>query len=420
MRQRERVAQRPGIVHQHIRMHAEHTARERAGLLAVVLIHVDPAFGERAVQQLLVFLAQRQRRLLDQLLRVFKRDGIVDVLYDGDIQIKHVDFVELERAAAQLQIFAHGGQALVHGLDQAVIDGHGHIAAVQRRLARGGVAALIGEIGVEFDGAAIERGNGVAELPVGAEHGTERTLAHGAVAALAEDRERTGGKAYLLARLIFDHRQLQVNVGQHLKRGLRRACRVAQQRQHLLPRSVERMRAHTDDIVYRVPVGRQRLVLHPLVQLFCRDRKNFGVQERRCGAELDEQAFAAGGHFLILRNRAVLCLLQKRIGIRQLNFEHRGVDGVKPLLERFLGRAECAGNCGQRCKRGLSLLHCGFPRRSVRVDLRQVPLEPDILLASFHSVSSFIDTSIIMTKIFPVNVRCGWEGSCFFVIFRVK
>ena len=59
MRQRERVAQRPGIVHQHIRMHAEHTARERAGLLAVVLIHVDPAFGERAVQQLLVFLAQR-------------------------------------------------------------------------------------------------------------------------------------------------------------------------------------------------------------------------------------------------------------------------------------------------------------------------------------------------------------------------
>ena len=70
MRQRERVAQRPGIVHQHIRMHAEHTARERAGLLAVVLIHVDPAFGERAVQQLLVFLAQRQRRLLDQLHRV--------------------------------------------------------------------------------------------------------------------------------------------------------------------------------------------------------------------------------------------------------------------------------------------------------------------------------------------------------------
>ena len=58
--------------------------------------------------------------------------------------------------------------------------------------------------------------------------------------------------------------------------------------------------------------------------------------------------------------------------------------------------------------------------RSVRVDLRQVPLEPDILLASFHSVSSFIDISIIMTKIFPVNVRCGWAGSCFFVIFRVK
>ena len=95
----------------------------------------------------------------------------------------------------------------------------------------------------------------------------------------------------------FDHRQLQINVGQHLKRGLRRACRVAQQRQHLLPRSVERMRAHTDDIVYCVPVGRQRLVLHPFVQLFRRDRKNFGVQERRCGAELDEQAFAAGGHF---------------------------------------------------------------------------------------------------------------------------
>ena len=117
MRQRERVVECSGIVHQHIRMHAEHAQRERAGLLAVVLIHVDPAFGERAVQQLLVFLAQRQRRLLNQLLRVLKRDGIVDVLHDGDIQIKHVDFVELERAAAQFQIFAHGGQALVHGLD---------------------------------------------------------------------------------------------------------------------------------------------------------------------------------------------------------------------------------------------------------------------------------------------------------------
>ena len=308
----------------------------------------------------------------------------------------------------------------MHGLDQAVIDGHGNVAAVQRRLARGGVAALIGEIGVEFDGAAIERGNGVAELPVGAEHGAERTLAHGAVAALAEDRERTGGEAYLLARLVFDHRQLQINVGQHLKRGLRRACRVAQQRQHLLPRSVERMRAHTDDIVYRVPVGRQRLVLHPLVQLFCRDGKNLGTQECYCGVELDDQALAAGGHFLIFRNRAVLCLLQKRIGIRQLNFEHRGVDGVKPLLERFLGRAKRSWNCGQRRKRGLSLLHCGFPRRGVRVDLRQVPLEPDILFASFHSVSSFIDISIIITEIFPVNVRCGWANSCFFITFRIK
>ena len=308
----------------------------------------------------------------------------------------------------------------MHGFDQTVIDRDGHVAAVQCSLARGGVAALIGEIGVEFDGAAIKRGDGIAELPVGAEHGAERTLAHGAVAALAEDRERTGGEAYLLARLIFDHRQLQVNVGQHLKRGLRRACCVAQQRQHLLPRSVERMRAHTDDIVYRVPVGRQRLVLHPLVQLFCRDGKNLGTQECYCGVELDDQALAAGGHFLIFRNRAVLCLLQKRIGIRQLNFEHRGVDGVKPLLERFLGRAERAGNCGQRRKRGLSLLHCGFPGRGVRVDLRQVPLEPDILFASFHSVSSFIDTSIIMTKIFPVNVRCGWANSCFFITFRIK
>ena len=174
------------------------------------------------------------------------------------------------------------------------------------------------------------------------------------------------------------------------------------------------MRAHTDDIVYRVPVGRQRLVLHPFVQLFRRDRKNFGVQERRCGAEPDEQAFAAGGHFLIFRNRAVLCLLQKRIGIRQLNFEHRGVDGVKPLLERFLGRAECAGNRGQRCKRGLSLLHGGFPRRSVRVDLRQVPLEPDILFASFHSVSSFCVLSIIVDRIRPVNVHRARTDSCFF------
>ena len=135
VRQRERVVECSGIVHQHIRMHAEHTARERAGLLAVVLIYIDPALCKRAVKQLLVFLAQRQRCLLDQLLRVLKRDGIVDVLHDGDIQIKHVDFVELERAAAQLQIFAHGGQALVHGLDQAVIDGHGNVAAVQRRLA---------------------------------------------------------------------------------------------------------------------------------------------------------------------------------------------------------------------------------------------------------------------------------------------
>ena len=96
--QRERVAQRPGIVHEHIRMHAEHAAGERTGLLAVVLIHVDPALGERAVQQLLVLLAQRQRRLLDQVLRVLKRDGIVDVLHDGDVQIKYVDLVELQRA----------------------------------------------------------------------------------------------------------------------------------------------------------------------------------------------------------------------------------------------------------------------------------------------------------------------------------
>ena len=384
--QRERVAQRPGVVHEHIRMHAEHAAGERTGLLAVVLIHVDPALGERAVQQLLVLLAQRQRRLLDQVLCILKRDGIVDVLHDGDVQIKYVDLVELQRAAAQFEILAHGGQALVHGLDQAVIDGHGHIAAVQRRFACGGVAALIGEIGVEFDGAAVERGDGVAKLPVGAEHGAERALAHGAAAALTVNRERTGGEADLLARVVFDHRQLQIDVGQHLKRGLRRSGCVAQQRQHLLARSVKRMCAHADDIIHRVPVGRQRLVLHPCIQLFCRDSKDLGVQKRRRGAELDKQTLAAGGHFLIFRNGAVFGLFQKRIDIGQLDLEHGGVDGIESVLERFLGRAERAGEVLQRRKRGLGLLHGGLPRGCVRVDLRQVPLEPDILFASFHSV----------------------------------
>ena len=64
--QRERVVQRTGVVHEHIRMHAEHAAGERAGL-------VLPSFSYTSTQRsanarsssLLVLLAQRQRRLLD-------------------------------------------------------------------------------------------------------------------------------------------------------------------------------------------------------------------------------------------------------------------------------------------------------------------------------------------------------------------
>lgn len=91
-----------------------------------------------------------------------------------------------------------------------------------------------------------------------------------------------------------------------------------------------------------------------------------------------------------------------------------------PFLNASLDVPSVPGIAASGASAGLSLLHCGFPGRGVRVDLRQVPLEPDILFASFHSVSSFIDISIIITEIFPVNVRCGWANSCFFITFRIK
>ncbi len=135
---------------------------ERAGALALALVAVAPALAAQALAEGGgVFRAERRERFEDDV------DGLVEggVHFEigdhRDVGVVLVDLVELQHAAAQLEVPEQRREVRADGGDEIVVDGGRDIVAKERGFARGGVIAGAGGEDIGADGMGERRGERV-------------------------------------------------------------------------------------------------------------------------------------------------------------------------------------------------------------------------------------------------------------------
>ena len=386
-----RVVERVGVVQKHVGVYAEHAAGERAAALALVLVDVHPVLAVRLVEQLLIALAERQGRCLDELFRFLERNLEVYVFDHRAVEIEHVDLLEPQRFLAEFEVFAHGRKALVDRFDQAVVYGDRDVVAEQRRFACARVIPDVRAELVQLDVAAVECRKRIDILLVGAEHGVERLLADGSHGAFAEHAEVAGGQLYLVALGVVDLRQLHIDVREHLRRVLRRLRGVAQHRQHTLALRVEAVRTGTRDVFDRETVGLHFVRRKELVELLLGDRKDLRLKEREHRRKLHICVRCLAVHLLMLRLGTVGAAVQIRVDIRLFQPLCDPVDRVDARFEAFAGIAE--GSLDRRDLRKVLFdrIELRFPSLVACVHVRKVPLEFRVhVFSCLHVRFSFV------------------------------
>ena len=295
----EGIIQRIGVVQQHIGMHAIYPTGEGAAPLALIFVHIHPVFCKGPVQQLLVLLSQGLGGVFDQFLHIFKRHRIVYVLYHGHIQVKDIQFIQLQCLLAQGQIFLHGRQAFVNGFDQTVIYGYGYVSSIQIGFDGRTIPPDIGKESIKLDLPAVQCGKSIAVLAVGTEHGPESLFPNGPAAAFPIYAEVPAGKLDFFPRFIMDLGEHHVHVGQHFISGRGGIGSLAQHGQHLFLIGRKRMGPAPGNILYHVAVYGHILLRHPCIQLFLWNGQNLRIQKAGGGVCLYGQAHAPGFHLLI-------------------------------------------------------------------------------------------------------------------------
>ena len=211
-------------------MHAPAAPRIGAAALALVLVYVDPTLVESAPHRAHVLLAKRRHRFEHQLFGRLVAERAFDLLRKGSVQVPRLHAFHAEGFFLQRHVFVQRRQFSVHRRDQAVVDGHGDLVAVQRSFQRRSIAAQAREGGVFLDAGRIGRAQRVAELRKRPVNALERFAAHAAirrrdVAAVTFLRQRP-----LFALFVGDLAELHVRVGEHGKDLVGRPGQLAHRR----------------------------------------------------------------------------------------------------------------------------------------------------------------------------------------------
>ena len=161
-----------------------------AGALALVRQQIDPPLLERALNRRLVLGAERRDRLEDQLLRLLRRVFELHRADERRVEVVVVELVEAQDLLAQLQVAVKGRQVAVHAVDQARVDRHRDVRAVERHLERGRVLPRLGEEQHLLRFAVHRRAERAAEAAERREKRRHHLLAVGAIGQRAQIAER--------------------------------------------------------------------------------------------------------------------------------------------------------------------------------------------------------------------------------------
>ena len=203
------------VVHEDVRGKAVGAGGEGAGAFVLVLVAVAPALGAKAGGESGGVLgAERGEGLEDGV------DGLVEGGVDfqlgdhGGVGVVLVNFVELEDAAAELEITEEGRKVCADGADEIVIDGRRDIVAKEGGVAGGGIMAGARGEDIAANGVGEGGGEGVGVVAKLGVELVEGGLAQGGVALDHEGAEGALGEGALDAFLIGDEAELHVHVGQ--------------------------------------------------------------------------------------------------------------------------------------------------------------------------------------------------------------
>ena len=199
------------------------TGRVCAAPLAGGLMDIDPAVGKALPQDGLIFFAQRVQRIVNSLLSLSKGDLLVVIRQDRHIDVIEVQFIQTHQPFPHGHVTVEGGQILMDSLDEVVVDGSGHIGAVQSSIQGAGVLSGV-SIELQLLALAIEHGGGsVAEAVDGGEHLLISILTQGPVGILQQIDQAALGQGVGLALAVHGIREGQVGVAECAESGLGRA-----------------------------------------------------------------------------------------------------------------------------------------------------------------------------------------------------
>ena len=125
------------VVDQHVRVDVVRAAvRIGARALAVVRQQVDPALVERALDHRRVVRPERRDGAEHVLLRLLGRVFELHRRHERRVEIVVVQLVDAHHPLAKLQVAVERRQVPVHAVDEARVDRHRNVRAVERRLER--------------------------------------------------------------------------------------------------------------------------------------------------------------------------------------------------------------------------------------------------------------------------------------------
>ena len=391
--QGERVVVLVGVVQQHVGVHAVHAAGVRAGGLALVLVHVDPALAEGALEKHLVRLAQRLGGLQNQLLGGLVGHGAVHLVHQRHIQVVQPQRVKTQLLFANLQIAGQRRNRLVHAIDQVLIERLGHVVAVQLGLQCAGMPARLGIVAVQLHVAGVERGQGVDVLLVLAEVLLKGLPAHIGVLRLPVLAEQRVGQGLAAVQI----RELHVHALEEIEGLFRGLGRVAQHRQQALLVLAEGVLPGAADVLDHVAVGLHFRLGDPRFQLLRVDGEDLRAEGRGDGGEIHEQPRGARLHLLGLRVAVVLGGVQHGVDVHQLQLLRSGKDAIQALLQRLGGAAQRTHDLRQRRNQLSGLLQRPLPGGNVLKNIAQIPAKCRIHLFSglFHFLLAFLHCNLI-------------------------
>ena len=226
---------------------------------------------------------------------------------------------DAEQALAQAHIAVHGGEIVVNGLDEVVVNLNRRLGIGESRMQRGGIAARVRKELQLLHLRAEDRRGGVAELAVYRVQRVKRGLAEHAVVGLHERDERAVRDGVFIAVLVHRVREFEVGVVEHgvnvIRAGGHFACSgedcLLLVGQHMLTASADAV----DVQAVQLQLGCFGVqTVHVLIA----DGEQLRGLESGGGLKLDRKACHLRDHFLIRRHAgiliaAALCIVHDRV-----------------------------------------------------------------------------------------------------------